>query len=341
MKESASKYREVEHDHFYPHDDRGLNGRKVSRVLPLRNFNNWVKSVLISEHCKPGFTVLDLCCGKGGDLRKYEEARVSFYVGVDSVKESIHHAKQRYDQSSRSFEAIFLHGDVTDDSTSISSVVSEHFSLEYDLVSTQFAINYLTSSEAKFRAFLGNVAENLKPGGYFVGTIPDANILVKKLRLKARNLEFGNDYYSIKFNSDRFPKSAGAFGLKYGFYLEDCVGERRRTPEGLIYEYIPEYLVLPEVFASIALDYGLRPEYRRNFHDFYVEKIANHTHQRLFEKMMGRGISNLDADLWDVAYLYDVIVLRKEGDFVPPVQIQHDSKCEGRVLSLKPDTTID
>ena len=339
--EGNSQARTVAPEGFYKRDERGLNTRQVSRVLPLRNFNNWVKSVLISEHCKPGFTVLDLCCGKGGDLHKYELARVSFYVGVDNVKESIHHAKGRYDKSSRSFEAVFLHGDVTDDSTSISSVVSEYYSLEYDLVSSQFAINYLTASEAKFRAFLGNVAENLKPGGYFVGTIPDANILVKKLRTKGKNFEFGNTYYSIKFDRDKFPRSEGAFGLEYGFYLEDCVGERKTLPEGIIYEYIPEYLVLPDVFASIALEYGLRPEYRRNFHDFYVEKVANPHHQRLFEKMMGREIDNLNQELWDVAYLYDVIVLRKEGEFVPPVRVQHDSKCNALVLSLKPDTTID
>ena len=38
---------------------------KESRVLSLRNFNYWVKSGLTSEHCRPGFTVLDLCCGEG------------------------------------------------------------------------------------------------------------------------------------------------------------------------------------------------------------------------------------------------------------------------------------
>lgn len=333
--------REVTVQENYSRAERGIEGRLVSRVLPLRSFNNWVKSILISEYCQPGFTVLDLCCGKGGDLLKYETARVAFYVGVDSVKESILHAKGRFDKSRRRFEAVFIEGDVTDDTTSISSVVSEHFSLEYDLVSCQFAINYLTSTETKFRAFLRNVAENLKPGGYFVGTIPDANVLVKKLRTKGKNYEFGNTFYSVKFDRDRFPKGEGAFGLKYGFYLEDCVGERRYLPTGIVYEYVPEYLVLPDVFANIALEYGLRPEYRRNFHDFYTEKIAVTRHKRLFERMMGKEISNMTQELWDVAYLYDVIVLRKEGEFVPPVQVQHDSKCESRIMTLKPDTTID
>lgn len=328
-------------DH-YKQRDRGIDSRDESRTKPLRNFNNWVKSVLISEHCKAGYTVLDLCCGKGGDLQKYATARIAFYVGVDIVKQSIHDAKKRYDDSKRkTFEAIFVEGDVCDDSVSISEVVNEHLAplrLEYDLVSSQFSINYLTATEAKFRAFLRNVSENLKPGGYFIGTIPDANVLVKKLRVLGRSKEFGNDYYSVKFDADEFPRSGGCFGIKYGFYLQDCVGERLTRPEGEVIEYVPEYLVIPEAFAALAKEFQLIPEYRRNFHEFYREKIERH--RDLFQSMM-RNAGDLNTDLWDVAYLYDVIVLRKEGEFDPPPETRHETQSEARILQLHPDTTID
>lgn len=51
----------------------------------MRNFNNWVKSVLIRKHLdKVGARahVLDLCCGKGGDLLKWKEGGISYLVGV-------------------------------------------------------------------------------------------------------------------------------------------------------------------------------------------------------------------------------------------------------------------
>jgi len=37
--------------------------------------------------------------------------------------------------------------------------------------------------EDNVRKFLYNVSEKLKPGGIFLGTVPDANVVVKKLRV--------------------------------------------------------------------------------------------------------------------------------------------------------------
>ena len=51
----------------------------------MRNFNNWVKSVLIRIHLDeigPNADVLDLCCGKGGDLLKWKEGGISYLVGA-------------------------------------------------------------------------------------------------------------------------------------------------------------------------------------------------------------------------------------------------------------------
>lgn len=46
----------------------------------MRNFNNWVKSVLIRTYIQPQITVLDLCCGKGGDLLKWKEGGIGYLV---------------------------------------------------------------------------------------------------------------------------------------------------------------------------------------------------------------------------------------------------------------------
>jgi len=52
-----------------------------------------------------------------------------------------------------------------------------------------------------------NISECLNNNGYFIITIPDANILVKRLRETGKEressngqmYEIGNDYYSIQF----------------------------------------------------------------------------------------------------------------------------------------------
>lgn len=87
--------------------DVGVKQRLLSPIIGLKNFNNWVKSVLISRFGHPvlassskanGFAgrgrdgggrrnaqagkVLDMGCGKGGDLNKWVQADVRELIGV-------------------------------------------------------------------------------------------------------------------------------------------------------------------------------------------------------------------------------------------------------------------
>lgn len=48
----------------------------------MRGFNNWVKSILIRTYLPSSATVLDLCCGKGGDLNKWKEGKIKYFVGA-------------------------------------------------------------------------------------------------------------------------------------------------------------------------------------------------------------------------------------------------------------------
>lgn len=89
--------------------DVGVSQRQHSPIIGLKSFNNWVKSVLIAKFAHPAlrgtqddtsrgkgpndgkftFTgvptkgkVLDMGCGKGGDLNKWQKAKVKEYIGV-------------------------------------------------------------------------------------------------------------------------------------------------------------------------------------------------------------------------------------------------------------------
>lgn len=48
----------------------------------------------------------------------------------------------------------------------------------FDVVSMQFCMHYAFETEAKVRTMLENVVRYLKPGGIFIGTIPDAQNLL-------------------------------------------------------------------------------------------------------------------------------------------------------------------
>lgn len=68
-------------EHYNKIQDAGLEQRNESKIICMRSFNNWIKSLIVNEfvalarencHANPtSIKVLDVGCGKGGDLRKY------------------------------------------------------------------------------------------------------------------------------------------------------------------------------------------------------------------------------------------------------------------------------
>jgi mRNA (guanine-N7-)-methyltransferase len=46
--------------------------------------------------------------------------------------------------------------------------------MRFDIVSQQFCLHYAFETEAKAKQMVANVADYLRPGGYWIGTLPDA-----------------------------------------------------------------------------------------------------------------------------------------------------------------------
>jgi len=90
--------------------------RNNSPIKPLRNFNNWVKGVLIYKYVPTQGVVLDISCGKGGDLFKYHFRNIRSYVGVDIASSSLSDCIQRYNgkegSSQFKFPITLIHADV-------------------------------------------------------------------------------------------------------------------------------------------------------------------------------------------------------------------------------------
>ena len=189
--------------------DRHRTLEAGSDILHLRNLNNWIKSVLFQKHLFPGDTrgglgaaVLDLACGKGGDMLKFRASNIAVYVGVDIAANSVRDAVGRYNgQHSRPgmpFGATFMAGDFCAASI-IERLPASMATTRFQLASCQFAMHYAFDSEARASALLANAAGRLElEHGIFVATIPDANVLVRRLRASS-SLEFGNGLYQVKF----------------------------------------------------------------------------------------------------------------------------------------------
>ncbi|RWW07472.1 hypothetical protein BHE74_00030886 [Ensete ventricosum] len=63
------------------------------RIRASRMPEEWriitIKSVLIHLYARPKDAVLDIACGKGGDLIKWDKAKIGYYVGVDIAEGSV------------------------------------------------------------------------------------------------------------------------------------------------------------------------------------------------------------------------------------------------------------
>lgn len=266
--------------HYNKLEEKGRAERSKSRIFHMRNFNNWIKSVLINEFLtkvkssqKLGepLRVLDMCCGKGGDLLKWEKAGITHLICTDIAEVSIQQCEERYksmvERSQRSkFGKLFTAEFFACDSTL--QRLREQYkdpSIELDLVSCQFAFHYCFESLKQAECMIRNAAECLRTGGYFIGSIPDANDIMKRQR-EADSLEFGNDICRIKFLCDT--ESPPLFGAKYNFELDGVVN-------------CPEFLVYFPLLEKLALKFGLRLVLKERF-DEYFERNKNTCNYGLF-----------------------------------------------------------
>ena len=220
---------DVVREHYNAVPERGRDWRKTdSRIKGLRSFNNWVKSTIIQkfspdEDHTPGahengrdmagagheLLVLDIGCGKGGDLGKWQQApqRVGLYVGLDPADISIDQAKDRYRNMGnrggggrggrggyrgrpppRLFDGRFLvkdcYGESIEDLEIVQKVGFDHAPLGrsgFDIVSMMFCMHYAFETEEKARQMLANVSGALKKGGRFMGCIPNSDIIGKRV----------------------------------------------------------------------------------------------------------------------------------------------------------------
>jgi SAM-dependent methyltransferase len=145
---------------------------------------------------------LDLCGGKGGDLFKYTENHLGGYVLADIAKKSVEKAIERFnecfDPKKKKFRKLFFAKFVVSNLCYHSMHEFLHPKISFDMVSLSYAFHYAFETEATLRRMLQNISDRLRPGGCFVCTVPDARVLLSRLK-STNELQFGNDLYTFDF----------------------------------------------------------------------------------------------------------------------------------------------
>ncbi|EEQ92667.1 mRNA cap guanine-N7 methyltransferase [Blastomyces dermatitidis] len=249
---------DVVRQHYNAVPERGREWRKTdSRIKGLRSFNNWIKSTVIQKFspdeeflartngrdwagAEPAeekkLLVIDVGCGKGGDLGKWQQAPqpVDLYVGLDPAEISIEQARERYISMRRGkdrirgrghplFHAEFYPKDCFGEwvgdipivqQVGIDGSVGPDGSMMaarwggggFDIVVSMFSMHYAFESEEKARQMLHNVAGLLKKGGRFIGVGPNSDVLSAKVvefHEKKKQQEVAAAAAAAKLDSER------------------------------------------------------------------------------------------------------------------------------------------
>ena len=186
--------------------------QKISNLLKKsREFQNWIKSILIYTYCSPTSltlggkiirqSILDYGCGRGGDIQKIYHARVGEYVGFDPDFENIYSATNgaisRYNYLKTKFpdygKVTFLLADGSapldsesqlkaipnmskDNIQSLEKIFTK--TRKFDVFNIQFVIHYLFGNSTSINNLVHNIKTYLKKDGFILITVFDPDKIV-------------------------------------------------------------------------------------------------------------------------------------------------------------------
>ncbi len=186
--------------------------QKITKLAyTMRQFHNFLKSNLVYTYCDKMYhsntqqSVLDIACGRGGDIEKFYYTKVALYVGVDidaeGLTSQVNGAISRYNRFKKKKpnfpKMFFIQADVRailDYETQIkilsgmddfnkkllerffptnSDTTNKQTSL-FDVINCQFAMHYFLQDELSWSNFKQNLKKHLRSGGHFIATTFDA-----------------------------------------------------------------------------------------------------------------------------------------------------------------------
>lgn len=240
----------------------------------LKKAHNSFKEELIRDYVSGACFVVDVGCGRGGDIGKWQRAGVRNVLGFDISEAQIREAERRASESgaySYSFETCSASMSELDD-------VPDNCA---DAVTAMFSLNYFFDSEERAIGLFETVSRMLKPGGRFVGVYADGDRvaeLVKKGPLIC-------SAYSLEIGMERDEFFQTSIGAPYSLALKDTVldGGEKSSPV--------EYAVYGDVMDDVASKCGLkrvaggfRSACSKSVRDSEYKRISQLTKSFVFEK---------------------------------------------------------
>lgn len=219
---------------------------KVSNnFFDMRRFHNWIKRKIISQSINPShqsLKLLDLACGKGGDIHKWIDNNVRNVEGYDISEDSINQAKSRFSKvvqnpTNKNFKFNFHVKDLNKESITGTE--------DFDTASCFFAIHYFTDIEK----FTKNFKNNLKKGGYALITVLCSD------KLKETNYSYSSFNKELKISKTSSKK------LSINVTIKNTVLDKETK----------EYIVDHQNFVNVMESQGFILKETKLFSEYYPE----------------------------------------------------------------------
>lgn len=312
----------------------------------LQKFHNYVKDTLIGFSVKRGQTLIDLACGKAGDLWKWDLSKPSFVFGVDYSRDNIenrfdgaaarymNYYKDRMNADNRrgpppeTIRCVFATGDASknirngeallnDVNREISnavfgigggardSIIGNLYGIGsdgFDACSCQFALHYFFRNATTLEGFMTNVCQNVKMGGYFVGTCYDGKRVIDLIEESGGTeaVVYSNEteYWRCvkKFEQTTFENDASSLGYGIDVYQKSI---------GLVHT---EYLVNFDYLNRVMENYGFETVRVVPFAEIY--ETLNPANREKY-----RALENMPENV--ITFLNNTFVFRKIRDVDP------------------------
>lgn len=198
--------------------------RAQGPLYSLKKYHNSVKRDVLCTYTCAGDTLLDLGCGRGGDLQKW--AHLSHVHGIDISCRSIEEAQRRCSNPQIRFTC--------------ADVRTHQIEGRYDAVSTMFCLHYFFESEPILRHVVSGISRALRFRKYWCGCCLNSTKVQEWIASQRIS-----DHLRIE-PGQTFSKP-GPCGREYTYSLDNTV------TQGTSIEYLIDF----DFLKDIALEYGL------------------------------------------------------------------------------------
>ena len=360
-----------EEQKYYNRDVR----RDKSISLMMQDFHNKIiknrvllTSVtdLLRKSSSDKLSLLDLACGKGGDIPKWRDNNITTCVGIDYMSNNIDDSRdgacsrynfykeQAYKRHKPMPDMYFLVGDAgksINEGESITKpeyvplanslwkphdVITTNFKTnKFNIVSVMFAMHYFFKSETILDTFIQNVADNIKNGGYFIGCCFDGRKIFEKLKHlpKSGSIDkYKNGRLMWKLIRDyrqtTFNNDASSIGMSIKVYISS------------INQIIEEFLVNFDVLKDKLAKHGIVPVTGKDlddiklpsavgsFEDIYNSKTLSPSNSKILDTIQ------LSPEEKELSFMFNYFIFKRKTT---------DHKIEAKIVEilLKSDKYIE